>query len=33
MEEHIPSMLQKIMDKYVYPALSNCVTTSVTFDL
>jgi hypothetical protein len=33
MEEHIPSMLQKIMDTYVILAVFSWVTTSVTFDL
>jgi hypothetical protein len=33
MEEHIPSMLQKIMDTYVILGLFSWVTTSVTFDL
>ncbi len=33
MEKHIHSMLQKIMDTYVFPTLSTCATTSVTFDL
>ncbi len=33
MEEHILSMLQKIMDTYVFPTLSNCAIANVTFDL
>ncbi len=33
MEEHIPSMLQKMMDTYVFPTLFNCATTIVNFDL
>jgi hypothetical protein len=33
MEEHIPSMPQKIMNTYVFPTLSNCATANVTFDL
>lgn len=34
MEEHIPSILYKIMDTYVsHPTLFTCVTTNVVFYL